>query len=107
MAQGGRGWRSEPTVGVAPGAVLVNLCCRPSSSFAHLLRHLPPTATANPRLCLPLLALPPAFPDAVCLSFSHHLRRLTLDAIAVCLRIRRDSISAACPTSGTTVRISY
>ena len=84
--------------------LVLNLCCRPSSSFAHLLRHLPPTATANPRLPLPLLALPPAFPTAVSLSFAHHLRRLTLDAVANCLLLRRDSISAACPTSGTTIQ---
>ena len=84
--------------------LVLNLCCRPSSSFAHLLRHLPPTATANLRLPLPPLALPPTFPTAVQLPFAHHLRRLTLDAIANCLLIRRDSISAACPTSGTTIQ---
>ena len=84
--------------------LVLNLCCRPSSSFAHLLRHLPPTATASSRLPLPPLALPPTFPDAVRLSFAHHLRRITLDAIANCLRLDRSAIAAACPTSGTTVQ---
>ena len=84
--------------------LVLNLCCRPSSSFAHLLRHLPPAATASSRLPLPPLALPPAFPDAVSLSFAHHLRRITLDAIANCLRLDRSAIAAACPTSGTTIQ---
>ena len=56
-----------------------------SSSFAHLLRHLPPTATADPQRPLQPLAFPPAYPAAAVLSFAHHLRRLALDALARCL----------------------
>ena len=46
-------------------ALILNLCCRPSSSFAHLLRHLPPTATADPQHPLPPLAFPPGYPTPV------------------------------------------
>ena len=86
-------------------ALILNLCCRPSSSFAHLLRHLPPTATADPQRPLPLLAFPPAYPAAVSLCFAHHLRRLALDALAQCLLLPRAAFSAADPASGTAIQL--
>ena len=85
--------------------LILNLCCRPSSSFAHLLRHLPPTATADPQHPLLPLAFPPAYADPVSLCFAHHLRRLALDALAQCLRLPRTAFSAADPASGTAVQL--
>ena len=67
--------------------LILTLCLRPSSKFAHLLRHLPPSATADVSLPLAPIAFPPAYPELTTLSFAHHLRRLSHFALAKSLRI--------------------
>ena len=88
-------------------AVILTLCLRPSSKFAHLLRHLPPTAVADPRRPLPPLAFPPAYPEPVALSFAHHLRRLALSALARCLFMRPSLLldAEADPSTGTAYQL--